>query len=837
MKKGWFRSQMAVFLAAVFLCSALPQTALAAPAETAEIVVYHTNDTHGYLSGDGSSTVGLDKVAALKASTPNSILVDAGDATQGLPIASLTKGADVITLMNLAGYDLMTAGNHEFDFGTEQFLSNVALANFPVLAANVYREGKPLLSGQQEGGNGCRVIIERSGVKVGFFGLTTVDTATATNPTGIAGLVFQDEIETAKREIDALEAEGADVLIAVCHIGNGDVECSSMELARALTGEYQDKLDVIIDGHSHTVEDTEENGVLIVQTGSGLANVGKLTLKVGGGEVSASDELLAPTDLAGLSGDPAVAKKLEEITASQAELLEEVIGETNTTLWAGWIGDVAMTRLVETNFGDLAADAYLESGLALLKKREPNAEIPVIAVENGGGIREALQNGPITMGSLISAFPFSNTLYMKKITPEILYQMMEISASCLDGQDGDTGMLLQQTISGGFLQVAGFSAVLNPDAVQGERVASITLDGAAAPLDRSDRTTQLLLVSNNYIMDGGNGYTMLAGLPKYGETGGELETVQAYLEKCLAENTLADYAVPQGRIAMRGDIYEPKDYTASIRIVDGAGRTLPNQMLSYRVDGGDGTDGVTDENGILHVALSDGAHSIRISEGQRDVYVDNYAGIGIVEDAVRSFPVLTFTQEEGSGPDVVAFDDIESGAWYYDAVDFVCHAGWMTGTGIGTFAPDGNASRATVVTTLWRMEGSPAAGSGMSFGDVTTGTWYEKAVCWSAAEGVMEGYGESRFAPDDPVTREQLAVILWRYAGYKGCDISVGRDTNLLSYSDAFEVGEWAIPAMQWACASGVMEEMDAGTLSPEGCVTRAQLAAMLQRFCERLPE
>ena len=125
-----------------------------------------------------------------------------------------------------------------------------------------------------------------------------------------------------------------------------------------------------------------------------------------------------------------------------------------------------------------------------------------------------------------------------------------------------------------------------------------------------------MLVSNNYIMDGGNGYTMLAGLPKYGETGGELETVQAYLEKCLAENTLADYAVPQGRITMRGDIYEPKDYTASIRIVDGAGRTLPNQMLSYRVDGGDGTDGVTDENGILHVTLSDGAHSIRISEGR-----------------------------------------------------------------------------------------------------------------------------------------------------------------------------------------------------------------------------
>ena len=91
MKKGWFTSKLAVCLAVVFLCSAFPQTSLAAPAETVEIVVYHTNDTHGYLSGDGSSAVGLDKVAALKASTPNSILVDAGDATQGLPIASITK--------------------------------------------------------------------------------------------------------------------------------------------------------------------------------------------------------------------------------------------------------------------------------------------------------------------------------------------------------------------------------------------------------------------------------------------------------------------------------------------------------------------------------------------------------------------------------------------------------------------------------------------------------------------------------------------------------------------------------------------------------------------------
>ena len=179
------------------------------------------------------------------------------------PIASLSKGADVIELMNAAGYDLMTAGNHEFDFGVDNFLSNVRLADFPVLAANVYMEGSPLLEGVQEGSNGCHTIIESNGLKIGFFGITTVQTATATNPEGTRGVEFLDEAETAKREIDELNAEGADVIIAVCHMGNMDAPCTSLDLANAMTGEYQGELDAIIDGHSHTVENTVENDVLI----------------------------------------------------------------------------------------------------------------------------------------------------------------------------------------------------------------------------------------------------------------------------------------------------------------------------------------------------------------------------------------------------------------------------------------------------------------------------------------------------------------------------------------------------------------------------------------------
>ena len=636
----------------VMLLGASAAAMVLGTAHSEQVVIYHTNDTHGYLAGDGSSIIGIDQVAGLKESTPDAILVDAGDATQGMPMASLTKGADVIELMNLAGYDLMTAGNHEFDFGTEQFLSNVALADFPVLAANIYQDGTPLLDGMQEGSDGCHTVMERDGVRIGFFGLTTVQTATATNPTGIAGLEFRDEIETAKKEIDELEQEDVDVIVAVCHLGDGDAPCTSIALADAMTGEYQDKLDVIIDGHSHTVENREQNGILIAQTGSGMTGVGKLTLTVSADEVEATEELLTAADMANVPTKAAVTQKLQQIEASQAELLEESIGQTNTTLWAGWIGDIATTRFVETNFDDLVADAFWDAATSFLQQNGTPEEktMPVIAVENGGGIREAVPNGEITKGDLIAAFPFSNTLYMKKITPQILYQMMEVSGSLLDGQDPETGMLLQQQISGGFLQIAGFQAVFDPDRAEGEKVVRITLAGQSKPLDRNDTTTQLILVSNNYIMSGGNDYTMLADLPKYGEAGGELETIQNYIARCLEDGVLVDYAGLQNRIMMTGGQYQPKDYMAAILVTDEKGNPLPNQALSYRVDGGQRMNANTDGNGFLRITVTDGSHGVRLSDAQAEVYVDNYAGLGMREDALRQWPELTFLTDGSCDP-------------------------------------------------------------------------------------------------------------------------------------------------------------------------------------------
>ena len=643
--------------AALILCMPLSMTVSAQTAgnqedgdAVQEVIIYHTNDTHGYLNGDGEEIVGIALAAGLKESTPNSILVDAGDATQGLPLASLTKGADVIELMNLAGYDLMTPGNHEFDFGTETFLSNAQKADFPVLAANIYRNGSPLLKDAQEDSSGCHAVLEQNGVRIGFFGLATADTASSTNPAGIKDLEFRDEIETAKTEINHLEEEGADVIVAMCHMGNMDASCTSADLADAMTGEYQDKIDIIIDGHSHTVENEETNGILIVQTGSGMAGIGKLTLEVRGDEVSASEELLGPADLADIVPDAAVAERLKQIESSQSDLLGETVGTTETTLWAGQVGVVALTRLVETNYGNFTADAFRSAAETYLQTLGTDTDLPVIAVENGGGIRAMSPNGDITMGDLISAFPFSNTIYLKKVTPAILYEVMEVSGTALDGQDKETGMLLQQTNSGGFLQISGFTTVFNPDGEEGQKVVSITLDGQTEPLDREDTTTEIMMASNNYIMSGGNDYTMLADLPKYGEAGGELETVQTYLESCMKDGVLQGYAGTGNRIQMRGDGYEPKDYTASVLIADQSGEPLAGQELSYRVDGGQRQNGITDENGILQITLSDGAHGVRLADTQQEIYVDNYSGFGITVDEFREQPVLTFLSDGSCDP-------------------------------------------------------------------------------------------------------------------------------------------------------------------------------------------
>ena len=184
-------------------------------------------------------------------------------------------------------------------------------------------------------------------------------------------------------------------------------------------------------------------------------------------------------------------------------------------------------------------------------------------------------------------------------------------------------------------------------------------------------------------------------------------------------------------------------------------------------------------------------------------------------------------------PEPLPFTDVPAGAWYEDAVRYVYENGLMTGVSASRFDPDGTTTRGQIVTILWRLSGSPQVNYPMDFTDVSEGDYYAQAVRWAVSAGIAAGYGDGRFGPGDPITREQLAVMLWRYAVLYGYDVSVGESTNILSYADAPDVSEYAIPALQWACGAGIITGTGGGTLHPQGTATRAQAAAMLQRFCE----
>ena len=180
-----------------------------------------------------------------------------------------------------------------------------------------------------------------------------------------------------------------------------------------------------------------------------------------------------------------------------------------------------------------------------------------------------------------------------------------------------------------------------------------------------------------------------------------------------------------------------------------------------------------------------------------------------------------------------SYRDVDTSAWYHKAVDYVLVNGLMSGYGNGVFGSNDHLSRAQLCQILYNKEGRPAVTGGSAFTDVANGAWYFDAVTWAAENGIVGGYGGGLFGPEDNITREQLAAILYRYAQAKGYDVSVGEDTNILSYADALDVSEWAIPAMQWACGSGVINGVTDSTLVPQGNATRAQAATMLMRFCE----
>ena len=181
-------------------------------------------------------------------------------------------------------------------------------------------------------------------------------------------------------------------------------------------------------------------------------------------------------------------------------------------------------------------------------------------------------------------------------------------------------------------------------------------------------------------------------------------------------------------------------------------------------------------------------------------------------------------------PELLPFIDVPEGHWAYDAVRYVYEHGLMAGTSSTAFAPEDVTSRGQIITVLWRMTGSPVVNYLMDFSDVDPAAWYGEAVRWATSEGIADGYSGGLFGPNDPITREQLAVILYRFAQHEGLETAT-LEENLSGYADADSISGFAVQAMNWAVGQGLIAGTSGATLSPQGQATRAQIAVILTRF------
>lgn len=258
----------------------------------------------------------------------------------------------------------------------------------------------------------------------------------------------------------------------------------------------------------------------------------------------------------------------------------------------------------------------------------------------------------------------------------------------------------------------------------------------------------------------------------------------------------------------------PDTYT--IQSLAGTGGGISPSGNTAIEAGGNQTYTVTADDGYESKAvLVDG-----VSVGAADSYT--------FKNVKRAHTIAAFFTEKKV---VNPFGDMGNSDWFYDDVMYVYQNGLMNGTASDTFSPNGSMTRGMFVAVLYRLSGD--TGSYPSgFTDVPSGKWYENAVAWAAQNGISDGVGNNRFAPDSGITREQLAVLLYDYAKYKGYDVSIGENINILSYKDALNISDYAYPALRWACGAGIMKG-DSGYLSPNGQATRAQVAAMLARFVE----
>ena len=497
-------------------------------------VILHTNDVHGAIAGYAYITA---LKADYEAKGAEVILVDAGDYSQGTSYVSVTKGLDAIEMMNAAGYDVVTLGNHEFDYGYTQLKDNMTKAKFKVLCADVFNaDGTPIFDANY-------TYTTKSGVKVGFFGMETPETQTKANPTKIKGLTFATNDAFTKAAADQVEAlKDADVVICLAHLGvDGESKpYRSTDLYAAVKG-----IDFIIDGHSHTVMTKGENGEPIQSTGTAFANIGVIVIDDATKKIESNSLFEIKEDTA---KDATVAAAAQKIIDRIDKEYGAVFAKSEVVLNGAKAPNG--NRDSETNNGDLITDAMVWKILQDKESLTVDAD-HVVAVTNGGGIRKAINPGDVTKKNINEVLPFGNTVVTIYITGAELLEALEASTYCTPDAIGGFPQVsgINYTISTAVAYDANAETYPASTYYGPKSINRVTINSINGKEFKADDT--YAVITNDFCGGGGDTYYAFAAATAKFDTGIPLdEVVMEYITAELKGVIGKQYAAPQGRILM-----------------------------------------------------------------------------------------------------------------------------------------------------------------------------------------------------------------------------------------------------------------------------------------------
>ncbi len=706
---------LSVFLA-LTLVFALCGGALAAEETTedlaGQLVIVHTNDVHGSIDTYAKAAALVDEYEARGADV---LLVDDGDFSQGSVYVNGSEGANAVALMNAAGYDVATLGNHEFDYGWENIADIKDAAEFPVIS-NVKRDGEFMLD--------QTVVLTAGDYTVGFFGLETPETATKAHPAKIQGVTFMSGNELydyAEEQIAALNAQNVDYVVCLGHLGiSGNY--SSIDLLENVDG-----IDLFIDGHSENTiaeiaategvgQDNKVGDTILTSAGSNGDHIGVAILNDEG--ITISDVVTA--DYTG--SNETVAAAVAAVKAPIDSAFSEVFATSEVTL----NGDRAPgNRTQETNMGDLITDAML-----WFAKEQGDLGVDddhVIALTNGGGIRAAIAAGDITKRDVNTVLPFGNTVAYINVTGEVLLEALEASTYCTPDEIGS------------FPQVAGieFTVDTSKEYDQGDQYPNSTYYGPNS-INRVtiqsingqpfDPEANYVVVSNDFTAAGGDTYYAFSVANSI-DTGITLdEVVMDYIADVLDGTVTAEqYGEPQGRIT----VLPFTDVSVDAWFYDAIKAAYDAELM----------DGVSETTFEPDTAMN------------------------------RAMLVTMLYRLEGS-PEVTTnvsevFADCADDVWYSDAVVWAAENNIVSGRSETEFAPTATMTRQEMAVILYNysvLKGAEAVTEpALEYGDADAiADWAANAVTFCTAEGLMSGVSETEFSPAGSATRAMGATVLVR---------------------------------------------------------------------------